>query len=414
VPALLSGDRQRADALVRGRLATAYEEHRAAIDNVVRLARAESVAHEAAVGRMLDDSHAWLSGLTASLFALLVGLAFAVRSFSRSLTGRIGVVASSAERVAGGDLTVRFEPMGSDEVGQMVDAVRSMTVGLASLVARVKESSSGLLVTATQIAETSGHQGAAVTAFGSATSSAAAAAREISETGRRLRATVDHIATMTRGASSEAQQGRAALSDMAGTMSALSDSTRSVSTKLVTIRDRAADINGIVTTITDVSEATSLLSVNAAIEAEKAGEYGRGFLVLAREIRRLADQTAISTLDIERLIRTMQSAVDAGVTEMDSFSAEMTRGQQRVDEVARTLAGIIERVSAVLDQFELLGDGVVLQSAGAETISASISSLDTSAKRTATSVRDLNQAAAEMREAVDLLRGEIAAYRVGP
>ena len=83
----------------------------------------------------------------------------------------------------------------------------------------------------------------------------------------------------------------------------------------------------VVTTITKVADQTNLLSINAAIEAEKAGEYGRGFLVVAREIRRLADQTAVATLDIENMVRHMQDAVSAGVMQMDKFSDEV-RGRR--------------------------------------------------------------------------------------
>src|SRR4030095_7834329 len=98
---------------------------------------------------------------------------------------------------------------------------------------------------------------------------------------------------------------------MSATMERLAKSTGSISTKLGVIREKASDINGVVTTITKVADQTNLLSVNAAIEAEKAGEYGLGFLVVAREIRRLADQSAVATLDIEQMVRQMQAAVSA-------------------------------------------------------------------------------------------------------
>ena len=92
-------------------------------------------------------------------------------------------------------------------------------------------------------------------------------------------------------------------------MQQLQESSSSISSKLSVISDKAGDITSVVTTITKVAEQTDLLSINAAIEAEKAGEAGRGFLVVSREIRRLADQTAVATLDIEQMVRQMQDSV---------------------------------------------------------------------------------------------------------
>src|SRR5947207_13543660 len=97
-----------------------------------------------------------------------------------------------------------------------------------------------------------------------------------------------------------------------------------------------------VTTITKVADQTNLLSLNAAIEAEKAGEYGRGFSVVAAEIRRLADQTAVATYDIELLVKEIQSAISAGVMGMDKFSEEVGRGIQDVHEVGSQLSRIID------------------------------------------------------------------------
>src|SRR5438093_9938525 len=107
----------------------------------------------------------------------------------------------------------------------------------------------------------------------------------------------------------------------------------SINAKLAVLNEKASNINQVVTTITKVADQTNLLSINAAIEAEKAGEYGRGFLVVAREIRRLADQTAVATLDIENMVRLMHDAVSAGVMQMDKFSEQVRSGAARIGEV---------------------------------------------------------------------------------
>ena len=99
--------------------------------------------------------------------------------------------------------------------------------------------------------------------------------------------------------SESANAGRSSLASMEKTMHQMMDATDSIGSKLAVLSEKAGNINTVVTTINRVADQTNLLSLNAAIEAEKAGEYGVGFAVVATEIRRLADQTAVATWDIE-------------------------------------------------------------------------------------------------------------------
>ncbi len=115
------------------------------------------------------------------------------------------------------------------------------------------------------------------------------------------------------------------LEKIQGAMQNLVVATHSISRKLSIMDEKANNINNVVTTITKVAAQTNLLSLNAAIEAEKAGEYGAGFAVVAREIRRLADQSAVATLEIEQMVKEMQSSVSTGVMEVDKFSKEVSQ-----------------------------------------------------------------------------------------
>ena len=126
----------------------------------------------------------------------------------------------------------------------------------------------------------------------------------------------------------------------------------------------------------------------AAIEAEKAGEYGRGFLVVAREIRRLADQTGQATLDIERMVKEMQGAVSSGVMEMDRFSDQVRRNVTDVRTIGRSMTDIIGSVDETSRSFGTVREGMRSQAAGAGQISEAMASLSSNAKATADAVRE--------------------------
>ncbi|MGL5196417.1 MAG: methyl-accepting chemotaxis protein, partial [Chroococcales cyanobacterium] len=161
-----------------------------------------------------------------------------------------------------------------------------------------------------------------------------------------------------------------------------------------------------------VADQTNLLSLNAAIEAEKAGEYGTGFAVVAREIRRLADQTAIATLDIESMVKDMQSAVSTGVMEMDKFTTEVSRGVEDVRTISGQIGKIIERVQGLTPRFDAVTKGMEDQSEGAQQISDAMVQLSEASRQTAQSLRDTNRAIEQLNEAAQGLQREISFFKV--
>ena len=188
--------------------------------------------------------------------------------------------------------------------------------------------------------------------------------------------------------------------------------TDSISGKLAAVRDKAENINLVVTTITKVADQTNLLSINAAIEAEKAGEYGRGFLVVAREIRRLADQTAVSTLDIENIVRLMQEAVSAGVMQMDKFSSEVRAGVESVVEINGQTSQIIEEVQALSNRFRAVDEGMRQQALGAEQISEAMGPVAAGARQTQTALQEFHTATVHLRHQAEMLNQEVAQFTV--
>jgi methyl-accepting chemotaxis protein WspA len=332
---------------------------------------------------------------------------------ARTITRPIREAALVTDRVASGDLTVTCDGEAPGEAGLLLQAIRKMIQDLRSLIAKIQRSSITLLSTATEIAATSRQQEQSVYDYSASTNQAAAAVNQISATSQELLKTMNEVNQLANQTSRMATTGQQSLSGMDQTMRQLAESTGSISSKLSVISERAANINLVVTTITKVADQTNLLSINAAIEAEKAGEYGLGFLVVAREIRRLADMTAVSTLDIERMVKEMQYSVSAGVMEMDKFSEQVRKVVGEVGQIGGQLGQIIAGAQGLHQRFDQVTEGMRVQSQGADQIREAMSRLSEAANQTSVSIREFNKATERLREAVGGLKDEVSGFTLG-
>lgn len=357
-----------------------------------------------------------LVGLAAILLTTLVLLIL-----SRSITHTITDLAGVAGLVTRGRLAearqaivninrIRRPPR--DETGQLWHSMSAMADSLNSLVGQVQQSSVQLVSTATEIEAAAREQESVIANFSDSTTQVVTAARQISATSQELSQTMETVKNVAEGTVTLADTGRAGLTGIDSSIRQLVQAAASISGKLAAINLKAGTISGVVTTITKVADQTNLLSLNAAIEAEKAGQYGQGFAVVAREIRRLADQTAVATLDIEHMVKEMQSAVAAGVMEMDKFSGEVSRGTEAMETISRPLAGIIAQVKDLAPKFETVNDGMHAQSQGAQQISQSLAQVSKGAVKTADSLRQFNEATAQLRNAAQRLQAEVAKFKV--
>jgi methyl-accepting chemotaxis protein WspA len=342
-----------------------------------------------------------------AIAALGVATARSVLRSTNLLMGRVNEMASGES-----DLTAQVQLDTHDEMEQLATGINAMIAKIRAVVSRVRESSVQLLSTAAEIAATARQQDATVQGLSTSTTQVAAAVREISATSKELAGTMNEVNERSAHSANLASAGRTRLAGMESTMQQLVESTASVSSKLALIREKADSINVVVTTITKVADQTNLLSINAAIEAEKAGEYGRGFLVVAREIRRLADQTAVATLDIETMVRQMQDAVSAGVMQMDKFSGEVRQGVGRIQEINSQTGQIIEEVQGLTPRFRAVNEGMRQQSIGAEQISDAMGQMAESSRQTAVSLDELKRATAVLHGAVESLNQEIAQFKI--
>ena len=344
--------------------------------------------------------------------ATIAGVTLAAFVVARTISTPIRTAVHIARQVAAGDLRGQIAVHSDDETGALLTAIQTMTNDLRGLIGRIQKSSVALISTATAMQATSAEQQQVIADYGASTSQAVAAVKQITVTSHELVRTMTEVNDMAAHTGEMAAGGRVNLASMDGTMRQLADSTTSFSTKLAVISERAVNINLAVTTIAKVADQTNLLSINAAIEAEKAGEYGLGFLVVAREIRRLADQTAVASLDIERMVKEMQNAVSAGVMEMDKFSEQVRGGVSEIGEISARLGDIISAVQGISGRFGQVTEGMRAQSQGAEQIREAMVRLAEGAARTAESLNDFNGATVHLREAVGDLKEEVSRFTI--
>ncbi|MCJ7809476.1 MAG: methyl-accepting chemotaxis protein, partial [Desulfobulbaceae bacterium] len=228
-----------------------------------------------------------------------------------------------------------------------------------------------------------------------------------------LKETMQQVAARSQETAGFASSGQSNLARMEEAMDNMEKASGSISGRLQTINEKAENITNVVVTITKVAEQTNLLSLNAAIEAEKAGEYGRGFNVVAREIRRLADQTAVATLDIEQMVQEMHAAVSAGVMEMDKFIGEVKRSSEDVGKISGQLARIIEQVQALSPSFENVNVSMGQQSGNAQAINISMVALSEEMRETLDSLSETYSAIEQLNEAAKGLHDEVSRFKVG-
>jgi methyl-accepting chemotaxis protein WspA len=199
---------------------------------------------------------------------------------------------------------------------------------------------------------------------------------------------------------------------MENTLQHLLEANDAIVSKFTVLSKQANEISSVITTITKVADQTNILSLNASIEAEKAGEYGRGFAVVAREIRRLADQAAVATLDIEKMVKEVQSAVSSGVEGLQALTTQVRDSYAEVGEISVQLGQIIERVQTLGPRFAALNQGIQAQSQNAQEVSTSIGELQAIAQEIADTLDKTNDDIEQLNNATQGLREEVARFTV--
>ena len=351
---------------------------------------------------------------TVQIGGLLLGLIFVViAGVMGNRLGRNGAVAvDAAQTIADGDLTHRSDIRASDETGRLQGSFNEMAEQLSALVRRVQVSGVNVASSSTQIASSSRQQEASISELAASATQIAATSTEIAATAEELLNTMNGVNEVHQSAQGAAQQSQSGLVEMKSTMGQMVESTRTITERLTAISDKTAKISTVVTTIMKIAQQTNLISLNAAIEAENAGELGLGFAVVAKEVRRLADQTAKASAGIEQMVKEMQSAVSTAVMGMDGFTDDIRQGAGRVESVATNLEELIDVTQALAPRFDSVREGMTAQAEGANQIAEGVRQIVESSEETAESVRQTNTAILQLTDAAEELQAGVTRFKV--
>lgn len=347
-------------------------------------------------------------GIVVVAFSLSVLTLRAPRVLQNSLQTAIGV----AERVADGDMTVTIEEDNRTEVSKLMMKLQQMTERLSVLISGAQHFGIQVTSASTQIAAAGQQLETSMREQVTTTTETTDTAQAIASTAKELATTMKDVEQLSQSTTTAADESQLILAQIETVTHALMEATGDIVTQFSTISDKANGINTVVTTITKVAEQTNLLSLNAAIEAEKAGEYGAGFAVVAREIRRLADQTAVATLEIESMVKEMQSSVSVGVMSMDKFAIEVTQSVDSVSHISEQIAEIIQKVQDLASRFSLVNEGMSFQAQGAQQISEAMEQLNRTSVQTSDSFEDINTVILQLNKAAQNLQREMDRFKI--
>ena len=308
---------------------------------------AESRVHSA-IG---DELYA--QTLDVTIAAILVALAMTLLlswRMTRSLVEPIETAVAAARRIAGGDLTGQLDTTGRDEAAQLLGAMASMQATLRGTVEQISGSAQQLALASEEMSAVMSESATSLSQQDQEIEMAATAVTEMSQAVEEVASNAASASVESRVASDSAQAGQAELAATLTAMGTLTDNVLDASGQATRLAEQTHSISKVLDVIRAVAEQTNLLALNAAIEAARAGEAGRGFAVVADEVRSLAHRTGDSTREIEAIIGRIQvgttETVDALLTSADqarSTHAQAQKANEALKVISQAVSGIDER-----------------------------------------------------------------------
>jgi methyl-accepting chemotaxis protein len=345
-----------------------------------------------------------------SLLAMLLAVGAAVWLL-RSKLAPLGDLVRQAEALGAGDLSVRLNVSSHDEIGQLARAFNQMSQALSTMVEHIRKASQEVNSRAQALSGLSSGAYEGMEQQSGEISSMAGAVEEFSATSLNI---ADNMGNTERLAQDNAQQtriGRTSMDEASSSLEQIAGALNSTATVINTLGQRSQEIGGIVGVITSIAEQTNLLALNAAIEAARAGEQGRGFAVVADEVRSLASRTRQATDEISGMINSIQQETGNAISTMEKGNLLMQEGLSRNANVASALARIDEQSRSAGQQFAAITTATQEQSSTATLLSSNLQSIAMANSEQREVVSNLAITAKELEKLAQDLRKEVDRFR---
>ncbi len=311
-----------------------------------------------------------------------------------------------------GDLTKRLDESAKDELGQLAHWFNRFTENLQGVVKDIGASVHALTSKAEELAVVAEHTSERIRIQHAETDQVATAMNEMSATVSEVASHATNAAGSAMEADREATRGKRVVASAVDSINGLAAEVEKAAGVIHRLEENSENIGKVLDVIKAIAEQTNLLALNAAIEAARAGEQGRGFAVVADEVRTLAQRTQNSTAEIQNIIESLQVEAQAAVKVMEEGRNQAQSSVEQAGKAGASLETITEAVAKINDMNNLIASAAEEQSAAAEEINRNINNISGVANETADSARQTVSGSLQIAEQADQLRSLVERFKV--